>query len=105
MPLKSKKACVKSAHHASKKSGVQDYDQGITKKVFGNFHQGDVQFSPESRGMQCPCNAMVMLCSIENSFDLLRSSHLDDILRHGDLLYKNIAHKLKPLPSLPMMDI
>ena len=32
------------------------------KQVRGNFHQGDEQFSLESRGAQCSCNALVMLC-------------------------------------------
>jgi hypothetical protein len=100
MPRKSKKACAKSAYHAIKKTDLHDYDQGITRRVFGTFHQGDVQFSSESRGMQCPCNALVMLCNIEKTFDLLHSSHLDDILRGGDLLYQSTARKLGSASAL-----
>ena len=62
--------------------------------VRGSFHQGDVQFSAESRGVQCSCNALVMLCKIDEFAQNITPARLDNVLRHGDELYRNIAQKL-----------
>ena len=70
------------------------------KRVRGNFHQGDEQFSFESRGSQCSCNALVMLCKVKSIFQDLMPYHLDDILRNGDHLYKTTAHKLEACGQL-----
>ena len=70
------------------------------KQVRGNFHQGDEQFSLESRGAQCSCNALVMLCKVEMILHDLMSYHLDDILRNGDHLYKVTAQKLEACGQL-----
>ena len=62
--------------------------------VRGSFHRGDVQFSAESRGVQCSCNALVMLCKIDEFAQNITPARLDNVLRHGDELYRNIAQKL-----------
>ena len=71
------------------------------KRVQGNFHQGDFkQFSYESVGVQCSCNALVMLCKVNSIFHNLMPRHLDDVLRTGDNLYKVTANKLQACGEL-----
>ena len=71
------------------------------KRVQGNFHQGDYkQFSYESVGVQCSCNALVMLCKVNSIFHNLMPRHLDDVLRSGDNLYKITAKKLEACDEL-----
>ncbi|XP_072047335.1 uncharacterized protein [Amphiura filiformis] len=97
MPRKSRKSRKTSEQHAKKKLGtsLEGYEVGLTSKVFGNFHQGDMRFSPESKGKQCPCNCLAMLCTIEKTCNSLNSSHIDEMLIHGDTLYKSTAAKLE----------
>lgn len=71
--------------------------QGEQRVVLGNFNQGDLRFSDESRGNQCTPIACVALAynemkslfvSIQGSAVLnWRSSDLDNILTVGDNLY------------------
>ena len=71
------------------------------KRVQGNFHQGDFkQFSYESAGVQCSCNALVMLCKVDRIYRNLMSQHLDDVLRNGDKLYNVTARKLEACGEL-----
>ncbi|XP_072018214.1 uncharacterized protein [Amphiura filiformis] len=97
MPRKSRKSRAKSEQQAKKKLGttLERHETGLTNKVFGNFHQGDERFSPLSRAKQCPCNSLAMLCSIEHVESTLNSSHIDEMLIHGDALYKTTASKLE----------
>ena len=76
---------------------------GITyiKRIQGHFHQGDFkQFSYESAGVQCSCNALVMLCKVDRIYHNLMPHHLDDVLRSGDNLYKVTARKLEACGEL-----
>ncbi len=70
------------------------------KQILGHFHQGDMQFSDESRGAQCSCNALVMLCRIPTISTQLNSEHLDEILRNGDNLYIITSNELRVLGQL-----
>ena len=63
-------------------------------RVRGNFHQGDEQFSQFSRGVQCSCNALSMLCKVDSLIQKLKPCHLDEILRNGDQLYQVTAQNL-----------
>ena len=71
------------------------------KQVQGNFHQGDLkQFSYESAGLQCSCNALVMLCKVDRIYHNLMPHHLDNVLRNGDNLYNVTARKLEACGEL-----
>ena len=63
-------------------------------RVRGNFHQGDEQFSQFSRGVQCSCNALSMLCKVDSLIQKLKPCHLDGISRNGDQLYRVTAQNL-----------
>ena len=66
------------------------------RQVQGNFHQGNLkEFNYESAGVQCSCNALVMLCKVNRIYHNLIPQHLDDVLRSGDNLYKSTARKLE----------
>jgi hypothetical protein len=62
--------------------------------VCGNFNQGDPQFSTQSRGVQCSCNSLVMLCCLSQKFPHVTSTDIDNCLRYGDNLYKTTADEL-----------
>ena len=69
--------------------------------IRGNFHQGDLQlFSAESAGRQCSCNALIMLCIVENVIDTLTPYHLDQVLQIRDKLYKTRSHELEAANEL-----
>ena len=71
------------------------------KRIQGNFHQGDFKhFSYESAGVQCSCNALVMLCKVDRIYHNMMPYHLDDVLRDGDNLYKVTAKKLEAYGEL-----
>ncbi|XP_072042907.1 uncharacterized protein [Amphiura filiformis] len=70
------------------------------KQISGHFHQGDVQFSYQSRGVQCSCNSLAMLCYVSDLITEITPNHLDTILRYGDQLYKVTSHKLQALGQL-----
>ena len=46
----------------------------------GTFNQDDEQFSVESRGVQCSCFALLMLCQIHTIFRDTMPQHLDDVV-------------------------
>ena len=58
------------------------------KRLLGNFHQGHSMFNKDSRGLQCSCNSLVMLCRIPDIMIQLDKKHLDQILIDGDYLYR-----------------
>ena len=62
---------------------------------FGSFHQNDAQFSDQSRGFQCTCNALCMLSYHTACTQIENSSSLDKILCDGDSLYQDVTAKLK----------
>ena len=62
---------------------------------FGSFHQNDAQFSDQSRGFQCTCNALCMLSYHTACTQIENSSSLDKILCDGDKLYQDVTAKLK----------
>ena len=67
----------------TEKCDVAAYDNiKFIDRVRGNFHQGDEQFSPFSRGVQCSCNALSMLCKVDSIMQKLKPCHLDVILRN-----------------------
>ncbi len=103
MPLRSKKSRAKKAQWMKQKTectnnsvtNVQNAPTlQIIKQISGNFHQGDKQFSEESRGRQCSCNALAMLLDVESMFSKLQPRDLDEVLINGDQLYKVTANKL-----------
>ena len=119
MPRRSKKSIAALAREASKTLIVQskqgdhqnatemnksDEDSNSTylhtlnipyvSKINGNFHQGDKQFSSRSRGSQCSCIALALLCKIDFIFENLTPDLLDSSLRAGDFLYKDVAQEL-----------
>ncbi|XP_033114259.1 uncharacterized protein LOC117114672 [Anneissia japonica] len=73
---------------------VNDIKIKYDKRIFPHFHQGDSQFSEQSRGFQCSCNALTMLCCAPDIQMTMTSNDLDLILRHGDQLYKDTCHDL-----------
>ena len=79
-------------------------DVVFSRRVRGRFDQGDIQFSEESRGRQCPCNSLVMLCEIDELFDTMLPNDIDDVLRNGDGLYNIIASKLEAKDELNTED-
>ena len=64
-------------------------------KIFGNFHQNDRQFSDQTRGFQCTCNALCMLSYNTACPEIKDSSNLDKILCEGDNLYLDVTNRLK----------
>ena len=62
--------------------------------VHGSFNQNNMRFSEQSRGFQCTCNALCMLAH-SSCHEIDNSSVLDDILLHGDTLYKTTINSLK----------
>ena len=81
-------------------NNVNEIRIAYRKQILGRFHQGDFRFSDESRGAQCSCNALVMLCRIPHISDQLNSDHLDEILKDGDNLYIITSNKLRVLGQL-----
>ncbi|XP_072023189.1 uncharacterized protein [Amphiura filiformis] len=105
MPRRSRKSRVKSEQQKNKNLGtsLEKHEAGLTDKdtkVIGNFHQGDMRFSELSRGRQCSCNTLAMLCKIDKVYNSLNSSHIDEMLIHGDTLYKTTATKLEACSEL-----
>ena len=47
--------------------------------IRGHFNQGDERFSAESRGVQCSCNALVMLCQVQTILNDITPYHLDKV--------------------------
>ena len=86
---------VKIINDDSDQRNCGDIRVSYLKQVSGHFHQGDLQFSYESRGVQCSCNALVMLCRIPTIRHQLTSEHLDQILKDGDYLYRATSQKLR----------
>ena len=91
------KAKMKMSSEENREKPVSSADLKIeyVKRIRGNFNQGDEQFSVESRGIQCSCNALTMLCKVNTILQNIVPCHLDTILQEGDQLYKNTALKLK----------
>ena len=104
MPRRSKKSLAASRRHAHKNIPVHTNGCSNSKVPYvirGNFHQGDLQlFSAESAGRQCSCNALIMLCIVENVIDTLTPYHLDQVLQIGDKLYKTRSHELEAANEL-----
>ena len=122
MPQRSKRSKAASARNEERSKVIYPNDRnhnnqnkGLTRQshidlddmkisyisiVKGNFNQGDEQFSAESRGVQCSCNALVMLCQVQTIFNNIRPYHLDNILQDGDKLYKNSARELQACGQL-----
>ena len=100
MPRKSKRSRAAAQREKQKQVTEQNHDylssdSHIHRLIRGNFHQGDMQlFSIESAGRQCSCNALVMLCTIENLTHSLMPCHLDEMLTIGDNLYKMRSKEL-----------
>ena len=86
---------VKIINDDSDQRNCGDIRVSYLKQVSGHFHQGDLQFSYESRGVQCSCNALVMLCRIPTICHQLTSEHLDQILKDGDYIYRTTSQKLR----------
>ena len=62
--------------------------------IFGSYHQADEMFSQTRRGNQCVPNALSALI-IDEKIKLIHFTYdLDEILKHGDLLYIDITKKL-----------
>ena len=99
-----KKSLAASRRHAHKNIPVHTNGCSNSKVPYvirGNFHQGDLQlFSAESAGRQCSCNALIMLCIVENVIDTLAPYHLDQVLEIGDKLYKTRSHELEAANEL-----
>ncbi len=75
---------------------VANHEKSYSKPICiaGNFHQGDkIQFSPESVGKQCACNALMAICTLPVLTKYVPET-LDSILIEGDQLYKDIQHTL-----------
>lgn len=70
-----------------------------SKLIYGHFHQGDSQFSEQSKGLQCSCNSLAMLCCVPDICNMT-SNDLDQILRHGDQLYRNTCQNLNAAGQL-----
>ena len=124
MPRRSKRSKAASARNIEKlesKIALSNDDihnnqnKGLTRKshidlddlkisyvstIRGNFNQGDEQFSAHSRGVQCSCNALVMLCHIQTIINDIMPYNLDNILQDGDKLYKDCAKKLQDCGQL-----
>ena len=82
--------------HTNENVSVDALGIKYIRQVQGHFHQGDLkEFSYESAGVQCSCNALVMLCKVNRIYHNLIPQHLDDVLRSGDNLYKSTARKLE----------
>ena len=64
-------------------------------RIFGNFHQNDRQFSDQTRGFQCTCNALCMLSYNTACPEIKDSSNLDKILCEGDNLCLDVTNRLK----------
>ena len=79
---------------------LDDLKISYVSKIRGNFNQGDTQFSADSRGVQCSCNALVMLCHVQTIFNDIKPYHLDSVLRDGDKLYTECAKKLQACGQL-----
>ena len=79
---------------------LDDLKISYVSTIRGNFNQGDEQFSADSRGVQCSCNAIVMLCQIHTIFNDIMPYHLDSVLQDGDKLYKDCAKKLQACGQL-----
>ena len=97
MPRRSKKSRAASQRMAqrSENNDYRSNSRPITV-IRGNFHQGNLElFDAESAGRQCSCNVLVMLCIVENIFDTITTSHLDEILQIGDQIYKTRCHELE----------
>ena len=58
---------------------------------FGSFHQNEERFADQSRGFQCPCNALCLLVHDE----IQSGSVLGQILYDGDSLYNSNVDSLK----------
>ena len=122
MPQRSKRSKAASARNEERSKVIYPNDRnhsnqnkGLTRQshielddmkisyisiIKGNFNQGDEQFSAESRGVQCSCNALVMLCQVQTIFNNIMPYHLDNVLQDGDKLYKNSARKLQACGQL-----
>ena len=79
---------------------LDDLKISYVSTIRGNFNQGDEQFSADSRGVQCSCNALVMLCHVQTIFNDIMPYHLDSVLQDGDKLYKDCAKKLQDCGQL-----
>ena len=86
---------MSSEENRKKLASSTDLKIEYVKRIRGNFNQGDERFSVESRGVQCSCNALTMLCKVSTIVQNILPYHLDSILRQGDQLYKNTAQKLE----------
>ena len=64
------------------------------KLMFGSFHQGDVSFSPFSRGSQCTCIALTMLLKSYEGFSFT-PEFIDRTLIAGDMLYSETLKRLQ----------
>ncbi len=108
MPRKSNRSLAASQRHKPKNDNCPTADNCLNSNncstsksnvhsvIRGTFHQGDLQvFSSESVGRQCSCNALVMLCIVDNIFESLMPSHLDQVLTIGDTVYTNKCQELE----------
>ena len=109
MGRRSKKSRAASARNITNKtkmnSSSQKNEKNLTstadlkieyvKRIRGNFNQGDERFSAESRGVQCSCNALIMLCQVNTILQNIMPCHIDSILQQGYQLYKNTARTLE----------
>ena len=104
MPRRSKKsrAATQRNSQANTVVHINDCSRSIVPALIrGKFHQGDIQlFSAESAGRQCSCNALVFLCTIENTIDTLTPYHIDQVLQMGDQLYKTRCCELEAVNEL-----
>ena len=95
----------KSENESKKEnSAIQSQQNEINfrylNQVSGNFHQGESIFSEDSRGLQCSCNALVMLCRIPNIIHQLDKNQLDQILIDGDYIYRMTSQYLNNLGEM-----
>jgi hypothetical protein len=83
-------ACSKSDINISKVSSQRFSRQ----MIFGSFHQGDLRFSPFSRGSQCTCMALTVLMKCYEGFSFT-SEFLDQTIIAGDQIYKIVVENLQ----------
>ena len=84
-----------SKENTKKIASSADLQIEYVNRIRGSFNQGDERFSVESRGVQCSCNALTMLCKVDTILQNIMPCHLDSILRQGDQLYQNTARTLE----------
>ena len=64
------------------------------KHAQASHHQGFDGYSPESRGNQCTCMAMVALALLPRNDKIFKADTLDLVLSQGDRVYQEVSRRI-----------